>query len=37
MAANQLGGRAGLVGLALAALLVAVVLAGRARHAGAGA
>jgi len=36
MAANQLGGRAGLVGLALAALLLAVLLAGRARRAGAG-
>jgi hypothetical protein len=37
MAANQLAGRTGLVGLALAALRVAVVLAGRARRAGAGA
>jgi hypothetical protein len=37
MAANQFAGRAGLVGLALAALLVAVVLAGQARRAGAGA
>jgi hypothetical protein len=36
MAANQLGGRAGLVGLALLALLVAALLAGRARRAGAG-
>ena len=33
--ANQLAGRTGLVGLALAALLIAGVLAGRARHAGA--
>lgn len=37
MAANQLGGRAGLVGLALTALLLALVLASRARRAGAGA
>lgn len=35
MAANQLGGRAGLAGLSLAALLLALVLAGRARRAGA--
>jgi len=35
MAANQLAGRAGLVGLALAALLLAAVLAGGARRAGA--
>ncbi|HET8836353.1 MAG TPA: hypothetical protein VFN08_16625 [Gemmatimonadales bacterium] len=32
MAANQLGGRAGLVGLALAALLVAALLAARVRR-----
>ncbi len=37
MVANQLAGRAGLVALALAALLLAVVLAGWARRAGAGA
>jgi hypothetical protein len=36
MAANQLAGRPGLVGLAVAALLIAVVLASLARRAGAG-
>jgi hypothetical protein len=35
MAASQLGGRAGLAGLAVTALLLALVLAGRARRAGA--
>ena len=37
MAANQLAGRVGLVALALAALLLAAILAGRARRAGVGA
>ena len=37
MVANQLGGRAGLIALALAALGLAVGLAGRARRVGAGA